>query len=229
MFPGVGVQDAKDADFAKMTKELVDIEMAAHGGSVVEVRRQANGPWQVVMELEYTRRITADTPMDITGPAAGHERLRTAGDPTGRRVLGMVNNCAGGVTPWGTWLSAEENFNGYFWGKLPENHAEARTTSASASVPRRMAGASSTTVSISAKEPNEANRFGWIVEIDPFDPNSAPKKRTALGRFKHEGAEGIVNAGWALCRLPRRRRALRLRLQVRDGRQSRSRTTGLPT
>ena len=192
MFPGVGVQDAKDAGFAKMTKELVDIEIAAHGGSVVEVRRQPNGPWQVVKETKYTRRITADTEMDITGPAAGHERLRTAGDPSGRRVLGMVNNCAGGVTPWGTWLSAEENFNGYFWGKLPENHAEATNY--------KRVGIGSPAYGWGkfyerfdlGKEPNEANRFGWIVEIDPFDPEFVPKKRTALGRFKHEGAEGIV-------------------------------------
>jgi uncharacterized protein len=147
MFPGVGVQDAKDAGFAKMTKELVDIEIAAHGGSVAEVRRQPNGPWQVVKESNYTRRITADSEMDITGPAAGHKRLRTTGDPSGRRVFGMVNNCAGGVTPWGTWLSAEENFNSYFLGKLPENHAKRRTISASASRPT--AGASSTSALIS--------------------------------------------------------------------------------
>ena len=82
-----------------MTKELVDIEIAAHGGSVVEIRRQPGGPWQVVKDSTFTRRITADTPMAITGPAAGHPRMKVSYDPDGRRVSGMVNNCAGGRRP----------------------------------------------------------------------------------------------------------------------------------
>ncbi|CAA9550361.1 MAG: Putative phosphatase, partial [uncultured Thermomicrobiales bacterium] len=123
MFPGVGNQDAKDVGFAKMTRDLVDIEMMAHGGSVVEIRRE-NGAWRVVPDSRYARRVTAATPMEITGPAAGHDRLKTSADGAGKMALGTVNNCAGGVTPWGTWLTCEENFNGYFWGKLPEGHAE---------------------------------------------------------------------------------------------------------
>jgi secreted PhoX family phosphatase len=125
MFPGLRRQDLKSVGFAEMTKELVDIEMAAHGGSVVEVRRE-HGKWRVVAASKFARRIDATTPMQITGPAAGHPRMRTSADPTGRRVLGMLNNCAGGVTPWGTWLTCEENFHGYFAGKMPEGHAEAR-------------------------------------------------------------------------------------------------------
>jgi secreted PhoX family phosphatase len=192
MFPGLSVQDAKDVNFAKMTKDLVDIEMAAHGGAVVEIRRQ-NGQWQVVKDSKYTRRITADTPMDITGPAAGHARMRTSADAEGRKVRGMVNNCAGGVTPWGTWLSCEENFNGYFWGKMAEDHPEARNYKRyGIGAPAYAWGKFHDRFDL-AKEPNEANRFGWVVEIDPFDPNFVPKKRTALGRTKHEGAAGITN------------------------------------
>ena len=105
----------------------------------------------------------------------------------------MINNCAGGITPWGTYLSAEENVNGNFWGKVADDHPEAENY-------KRMGipgnwynwGAYHDRFDVS-KEPNEANRFGWMVEIDPLDPTSTPKKRTALGRFKHEGAESIVN------------------------------------
>ena len=122
MFPGLlGPQDTKEASFGQMTQELADIEMAAHGGSVLEIRK-VDGRWQVVPDSKYNRRITtADTEMELTGPAAGHALLQTKADPTGTKVVGMVNNCAGGVTPWGTWLSAEENFHGYFWGKVAED------------------------------------------------------------------------------------------------------------
>jgi secreted PhoX family phosphatase len=192
MFPGLGQQDLKDVGFAKMTPELVAIEMAAHGGSVVELRREG-GKWKPVLESRYNRRITADTEMEITGPAAGHERMRTRADAGGTKVRGMVNNCAGGVTPWGTWLSGEENFNGYFMGKLPEGHAEAASQKRyGLGTPAYGWGKFHDRFDVS-QEPNEPNRFGWVVEIDPTDPTSVPKKRTALGRFKHEGAAGITN------------------------------------
>ncbi len=193
MFPGIGRQDTKQANFAAMTKELVDIEMAAHGGSVVEIRR-VNGKWQVVPDSKYARRIDADTPMDITGPAAGHDRLKTKADATGRRVLGMLNNCAGGTTLWGTWLTCEENINGYFGGKLDDAAPEAANYKRMGIPGNWYAWNRFHDRFDVAKEPNEANRFGWVVEIDPFDPNSVPKKRTAMGRFKHEGAAGIINA-----------------------------------
>ncbi|KAA2235290.1 PhoX family protein [Salinarimonas soli] len=192
MFPGLGRQDTKAAAFSGMTRALVDIEMAAHGGSVVEIRR-VEGKWSVVPGSAYARRITAGTAMEITGPAAGHPRLRTNADPTGRRVLGMVNNCAGGVTPWGTWLTCEENVNGYFWGKLADDAPEARNYKRLGIPANVFAWGRHHERFDIAKEPNEANRFGWVVEIDPFDPASTPKKRTALGRFKHEGAAGILN------------------------------------
>jgi len=193
MFPGVGVQDSKDANFSKMTQDLVAIEIAAHGGAVVEIRR-VDRKWQVVKDSKYNRRITADTPMEITGPAAGHDRMKTSADSGGRNVRGMINNCAGGVTPWGTWLSCEENFNGYFWGKLADDHPEAKNYKRyGIGTPAYAWGKFHDRFDLT-KEPNEANRFGWVVEIDPFDPNFVPKKRTALGRTKHEGAAGITNS-----------------------------------
>jgi secreted PhoX family phosphatase len=192
MFPGVGIQEAKDVNFAGMNKDLVDIEIAAHGGAIVEIRRGADGRWQLVKDSNYNRRIMADTPMQITGPAAGDARMRTAADSSGTRVDGMINNCAGGVTPWGTWLSCEENFNGYFMSKLPEGHREtANYKRYGLGAPAYAWGKFYDRFDL-AKEPNEANRFGWVVEIDPFDPKSVPKKRTALGRTKHEGAAGIT-------------------------------------
>jgi uncharacterized protein len=192
IFPGVGVQDAADANFAKMTKALVDIEMAAHGGSVVEIRRAAGG-WRAVTGSKFNRRITAETPMILTGPAAGDTCLRTSADPSGKEVRGTINNCAGGVTPWGTWLTCEENFNFYFWGKLADGHREtANHTRYGVNKPAYAWGKFHERFDL-AKEPNEPNRFGWVVEIDPFDPAFVPRKRTALGRLKHEGAAGIVS------------------------------------
>ncbi len=192
MFPGVGRQDLRSVAFAKMTSELAAIEMAAHGGAVIEIRRDG-GKWSVVSNSKYARRIDASTPMDITGPAAGHARLQTRDDPAGKRVLGMLNNCAGGVTPWGTWLTCEENFHGYFFGRLDEQHTEARNHKRYGVPGNWMNWGSYTDRFSLAKEPNEPNRFGWVVEIDPFDPASTPKKRTALGRAKREGAAGITS------------------------------------
>jgi secreted PhoX family phosphatase len=192
MFPRIGRQDGP-RKFGELTKELAEIEMMAHGGSVLEVRR-TDGKWAVVPASRYARRITAETAMRISGPAAGHVRMRTKEDPAGTRVKGMLNNCAGACTPWGTWLTCEENFNGYFWGK------DAAKASPDAKALSRY-GAPGEWFNWGqyfdrfdyAKEPNEVNRFGWVVEIDPFDPTSEPVKRTALGRFKHEGAANIVN------------------------------------
>ncbi len=194
MFPQLsGRQDLRSVAFKDMTRELVDIEMMAHGGSVLEVARGADGKWAVVAGSPFARRITAETEMEITGPAAGHDRMRTAYDPAGRKVRGMLNNCAGATTPWGTWLTCEENINGYFWGTLPEGHREA-TNYKRMGIPGRWFnwGVYHDRFDVS-KEPNEPNRFGWVVEIDPRDPASTPKKRTAMGRFKHEGAANIIN------------------------------------
>jgi uncharacterized protein len=193
MFPQLpGRQDLRNVRFANMTKDLAEVEMMAHGGSVIEVRK-TDGKWAVVRDSRYARRITAETEMRITGPCAGHPRMRTAADPNGTTVRGMLNNCAGGRTPWGTWLTCEENVNGYFWGEMTDQHPEARNFKRMG-IPGRWYnwGTYFDRFDVT-KEPNEANRFGWVVEIDPMDPTSVPKKRTAMGRFKHEGAAGITN------------------------------------
>lgn len=191
MFPGLVTLIDGKPEVASADRTRVDIEMAAHGGTIAEIRK-SDGKWRVVTDSSFNRRIMADTGMELTGPAAGHDRLKTSADATGRRVLGTINNCAGGVTPWGTWLTAEENFHGYFGGEMPADHAEA--------VNHGRYGVPQGTYEWSlfydrfdvSKEPNEANRFGWVVEVDPMDPTSTPRKRTALGRMKHEGAESIV-------------------------------------
>jgi len=102
-----------NAFVAGAVKEQADIEIAAHGGSVVEIAYGQYG-WGYVKNSKYNRRITGDTPMLITGPSAGHPLMKTSADPAGRRVLGMLNNCSAARTPWGTWLTCEENFNQYF-------------------------------------------------------------------------------------------------------------------
>lgn len=198
MFPGLGRQD--NQDFAGMTKDLVDIEMAAHGGSVFEIVKGDNGKWSVNRNNPANRRITADTPMTFDGPAAGHPRLRTNADPNGMTVLGTINNCAGGMTPWGTYLMAEENFHGYFWTDAldgdgnPDLSAQAEAAQMKRyGVPGRWYawGKYYDRFNID-KEPNEPNRFGYIVEVDPMNPNATPIKHTALGRFRHEGAETTI-------------------------------------
>lgn len=169
--------------------EHVRKSMNAHGVSVMHIRRNSNGAWDIVPGSRYNRRITAQTDMQLTGPAAGDALLRTKADPTGTRAQGTFNNCGNGFTPWGTYLTCEENFNNYFGTtagqdlRSPEQKrygiaAKRSTFQWEAHEPRFDY----------VKEPNESNRFGWIVEIDPFNPTSTPKKRTALGRFKHENA-----------------------------------------
>ena len=189
MFPGLPEKDFNDA----LTSEQVDVEMAAHGLSVIEVKK-SGGKWTVVPNSRYARRISASTTeMRVAGPAAGHDRLRTSGDPTGGRVIGTLNNCAGGITQWGTVLTAEENFNGYFSGdgagtKEAANHKRYGLPKVSWYGWHRFHDRL-----VVAKEPNEPNRYGWMVEFDPYDPLSVPVKRTAMGRFKHEGAHTIIN------------------------------------
>ncbi len=165
---------------------------AAHGVSVVEIR-QRDGHWKIVRDSHFNRRITADSPMEITGPARGHALLKTAADPTGTTSLGTWNNCGNGRTPWGTYLTCEENFNGYFSSSDEAYKPSAEFKRYGIGVKDRGYGWARTDERFDiSKHPNEVNRIGYIVEIDPLDPTSTPKKRTALGRFKHENAEVVI-------------------------------------
>ena len=165
-----------------------------HGVSVAHVKLDG-GQWKVVIDSPYNRRIHVNTPMSLTGPARGNALVQTSADPAGEISLGTVNNCGNGYTLWGTYLTCEENFNGYF-GNL------SGTDTRDANMRRYGLPAAGSGYRWEehddrfdyAKEPNEANRMGWIVEIDPFDPLSMPKKRTALGRFKHENAAQALAA-----------------------------------
>ena len=188
MFAGIG--EGRGAAM-RSTKAQVEIEMAAHGVAVVEIRKTA-GQWAVVADSKLGRRLHLGTPMTVSGPAAGHDLLKTSADATGRAVLGTINNCAGGNTPWGTVLTAEENFNMYFSGDTTKSpHAEMYKRYGIG--PNTVYGWSNFVDRFDlTKEPNEPHRFGWIVEFDPYDPTSVPVKRTALGRFKHEGCHHAV-------------------------------------
>jgi secreted PhoX family phosphatase len=168
--------------------------LAAHGVSVIEVQRNAAGKWEYVKNSTYNRRITGYTPMTITGPAAGNDLLKTAADATGTQVLGTLNNCGAGQTPWGTYITCEENFNGYFGtdaaGWTPNALQNRYGISAGGFGYGWHKGDPRFDVAVN---PNEPNRHGWVVEIDPYAPTSTPKKRTALGRFKHENAECVLS------------------------------------
>ena len=159
--------------------------IAAHGVSVIEIEERG-GNWSMVRPSRYARRITAGTPMRIAGPAAGHAMMRTAADPSGMRSLGTLNNCAAGPTPWGTYLTGEENFAFYFKGPAkPDEHQRRWGLTPKG---RNYRWDEHEERFDATRHPNEFNRFGWIVEIDPMDPASTPVKRTALGRAAHEGA-----------------------------------------
>ncbi|HEV7849822.1 MAG TPA: PhoX family phosphatase [Mycobacterium sp.] len=184
MFPGYN-EDAP-------TRDQFDVEVAAIGMGVVEVERVGGGGLKPVVG-RYNRRITADTPMTLVGPAAGTDFVKTSADPAGRTVAGTFANCSGGVTPWGTVLSGEENFQDYFG--AAEGTAKPDPVGAERfdryGIPLKPSALSWETFDPRfdvAKNPNEANRFGYIVELNPWDPNSTPVKHSAMGRFRHEAA-----------------------------------------
>ncbi|MFV9507167.1 MAG: PhoX family protein [Oscillochloridaceae bacterium umkhey_bin13] len=182
------------------TRNQVDVSIAAHGAAVVEIQRAPDGTWSYVRDSRYNRRLTGETPMRISGPAAGHPLMITSTDPTGTVVRGTLNNCAGGKTPWGTVLTAEENFHQYF-GNLngldrnDPRYAIHRRYGMPAEASERQWEKYHARFDV-AKEPNEGFRHGWMVEVDPYDPSATPIKRTALGRFRHEAATiGIAPNG----------------------------------
>ncbi|WP_407314564.1 PhoX family protein [Pseudomonas sp. nanlin1] len=162
--------------------------LAAEGVSVIEIQRREKR-WEFVQGSKYNRRIHGNTPMRVSGPAAGHALLKTGDDPTGTYVLGTFQNCANGKTPWGTYLTCEENFTDCFG----STDATLKFDAAQSRYGVSVAGSGNDWHLYNprfdlAQNPNELNRHGWVVEIDPFDPKSQPVKRTALGRFKHENA-----------------------------------------
>ena len=185
IYGGSGSGSPENADDVRKGK-------AGHGVSVVEIAEN-DGAWSIVVDSPYNRRITADTPMEITGPARGHDLLKTAADPEGTSSLGTWNNCGNGRTPWGTYLACEENFNGYF--SSSDEEIEIGPELKRYGVGPKDWGYAWATADERfdiSKHPNEPNRAGYVVEIDPTDPGSTPKKRTAMGRFKHENAEVVI-------------------------------------
>ncbi|MEP0930032.1 MULTISPECIES: PhoX family phosphatase [Cyanophyceae] len=186
----------------------IDKEVAAHGVTVVEVVRQGS-TYEINRDSRFNHRVTAATRCQISGPARRSPMLATAFSPSGEQTRGTLNNCANGYTPWGTYLTCEENWAGYFNRREDDS---ARTTKELAAFKRYGIGnatsgrynwsraeaagntdlyqrwdASKTAGRANQDFRNVANTFGWVVEIDPFNPNAIPQKRTAIGRFAHEG------------------------------------------
>ena len=173
-------------------KTIAKVGMNAHGLTVVELERASRtAPYKPVLDSQYNRRFLPDTTYRLTGPAAGSDLLKTAADTSGRKVKGTFGNCSGGLTPWGTLLSGEENFHGYFR-SAGTTKEEKRYGLADKATVRNWEAEDPRFDTRSDATRNEENRFGWIVEVDPFDPTSTPRKHTAMGRFKHEGANVII-------------------------------------
>ena len=179
----------EDAAGTPQSLDDVLIFQGIQGVTVFEIAPDDSGQHKIVVDSRFNRRIDHNTPMEITGPAAGHDMMKTAADPDGVSSLGTMNNCGSGPTPWGTYLTCEENFNGYF-GSTDETFA------LTPGMARYGVGHEGWGYDYHkwderfdiSKNPNEPNRAGWVVEIDPADPTSTPKKRTGLGRIKHENA-----------------------------------------
>jgi secreted PhoX family phosphatase len=199
MFPAhPGIGSASRA-YMKEHPQIVPVSQAAQGVSIIEIRRK-RGRWKFIKNSRFNRRITANTPIDIGGPARGSSLLRTKDDSAGTRVLGTMANCAGGETPWGTYLTAEENIQDYFANLdllkarsdidpfIIEAHRRFRMWRTHSLYNWDVADERFDL----ATNPTEPFRYGWIVEIDPLDPGSTPVKRTALGRFAHEGASPVI-------------------------------------
>ena len=202
---GEFIEDYVESNRDAWTADMVRKSQAAHGVAVVEIRKAAqSGEWEIAPGGRH-RRITANTPMAFSGPAAGSRLVRTSADRAGRRPLGTINNCAHGYTPWNTYLTCEENFNGYFAVETSGNEAD--PLSAYSDEDEKLLkrygvggdrfnwGTHDDRFIVTPDNANEPNRFGWVVEIDPFDPRSTPVKRTALGRLKHESATVHVTKG----------------------------------
>ena len=208
------IEDAEAAPLFQRRRLASDVrrEVNCHGVAVVEMKRRADGiGYEMVPNSKYNRRITSSTTAQLAGPVAGSDLVKTKFDPTGFQTRGINNNCGAGLSPWGTYLTTEENFLGVF-----ARGQDASQLSASANYGRERYGAPEnspgsrylwhtpdakdaiitdefsrwdmTAVGASAADDyrNGFNTFGYITEIDPFNQNSTPQKRTAMGRFAHE-------------------------------------------
>ena len=194
--PGLEKFETMPADamarFMRSNPRVARLTQLMHGVSITLIERQPDGRWLHEPGSAFARRITGITPCTMAGPAGGHPLLRTAADPTGTIVLGTLANCAGGQTPWGTYLTAEENVDDFFGNPGGGAIADSAVREAHRRMPPRTTSYHGWEFVEArydvAQVPTEMLRFGWIVEIDPFDATAVPRKRTALGRFKHENA-----------------------------------------
>jgi secreted PhoX family phosphatase len=188
MFPGMTEDDAAK----KVTQEQAEALRAGWGHSIVEIKK-TDGKWAIVADSKYNRRVTGMTEFVMSGPAAGHKLLQTSADATGKKVIGTGYNCSGGVTPWGTVLSCEEGLSDTFGGD-PAKAANSDLLDRYGYDGSDYYGFARFEERLQLdKEPNEPNRFDWVWEIDPYNPQAQPVKRTALGRFSHEAATSVVN------------------------------------
>jgi uncharacterized protein len=182
-------------DPKKPTRAQMDVVVMAHGLTVVEISKGAEG-WSYDKASRFNRRITGLTPMKLSGPAASSDLMKTNANPAGDTVLGTLNNCAAGKTPWGTVLTSEENFHGYFGNlhKMPKDDPRRKIHERYGIAEK--AGWNRWEAHFErcdmGTEPNEPFRFGWVVEVDPYDPESTPVKRTALGRFCREACTSVI-------------------------------------
>lgn len=183
--PAAAEGKPRSADEVQLLKNL-------QGVTVLEIADQGQG-YQVVVDSPFNRRITNDTPMLLSGPVAGDDLVKTAADPEGRHVLGTLNNCGSGRTLWGTYLTCEENFNGYFGMVSERDQTAAEKRYGLKGESNYLYEKHDPRFDLIAN-PHEPHRFGWVVEIDPTKPEAAPVKHTALGRFKHENAEMVQAA-----------------------------------
>ena len=183
-------------------------EINCHGVSVIAIARQTTGAFAVDKSNALNRRVTPNTVMEYHGPAAASRFLVTKYDAKAKKGRGTLNNCANGYTPWGTYLTCEENWAGYFkrdddslraapdlaslkrYGATSKTGANAWSTASTTDdrFTRWNTSILDATKTADTDFRNEVNTFGWVVEIDPFTASAAPRKRTALGRFAHEGA-----------------------------------------
>jgi len=207
-YPGPFLQHGQKDAVAKTTAQ-VQLEQASVGNSIVHIRRNAEGVFRVVSPSPYNRRLTGKDPVTrFTGPLADNPAYPGVGET----ASGSLANCSGGITPWGTALSCEENYAdyastagfGYGWDPARTGTDDYYNgDGSSATVVTRGPNNAPDAGSTSAMPPRPANpvtfrgpaKYGWVVETDPYDPSFTPRKHTSLGRFRHENTAFRAAAG----------------------------------